>query len=307
MRFSPNQDQAAFLDMVEKMAASAEAGWRAAAPDWKRFDPAPAFDRLIEESGFLDCALEPTLGLEAAAALTIRLARLPVLVECAASAMTRPRLAPDLPRPVAVIEGDAGAPIRNLPAAKSAIWLGPEGVKAARLEPGAVETVDSLFAYPMGRLARGRVEWKRLDTDPAAARDLWRVAVAAELTGVLWGGLDVVVAHVRDRHQFGRPLGSFQAIQHRLAGAVTRIEAARWLTLKAAKSLDPVDVAIALGWAQDISTRIVNDLHQFMGAMGLTLEHPLHRFTYRARLLRSTFGGAAAAFQAVAARRWRAA
>lgn len=306
MDFTSNEDQSAFLSVLEQMAEGAAAEWKTS-PDWDRYDWSAEFDALLEENGFLDCGTEPTLGPVAAAAMTHRVARLPVLAECAASAMLRPLVGADLPRPFAVIDTRPGDPVRFLPVARTVVCLSGGDIRRAVIPAGAVAPVPSLFAYPMGVLTPGAVTWETLDADPEAVRDTWRTALAAELGGVLKGGLDAVIAHVTQRQQFGRPLGSFQAVQHRLAGAAANVDAIYWLALKAAQGLGSADAAIALGYAQDVSTRIVYDLHQFMGAMGLTLEHPLHRWTYRARLLRSAMGGAAASFQTVADRRWRAA
>jgi hypothetical protein len=304
MQFAPNEDQAAFLSVLEQMMGSETAGWKVS-PELLRYDWSAELDRSLDEGGFYECAAEKTLGLVAAAAMTYRLASLPVLVECAASSMLRPLVAPLLPRPLAVTGHDFSRPIPYLPVARSLIVLGVDGVKAANLSDDAVETIESLYAYPMGVLRTQELEWQHLDADPATVLNVWRAALAAELAGVLKGGIDSVVAHVRDRQQFGRPLGAFQAIQHRLAGAAVKIEAAYWLALKAAQSMNPVDAATALGYAQEASTRIGYDLHQFMGAMGLTLEHPLHRWTYRARLLRSSLGGANENLKSLAAERWR--
>lgn len=307
MRFDPNPDQKAFLSVLEQMMTAPEAAWRTS-PDWSRHVWSGDLDAMIESSGFLDCALEETLGLSAAAAMTYRLASLPVLVECAASSMLRPQWTVDLPRPVAVLEQgrDHAAPF--LPVARSVIFIGEGAIEAATLEHGDVEMLESLYAYPMGRLRdSARLGWRRLDGDPERAKRVWRVALAAELAGVLKGGLDAVVAHVSQRHQFGRPLGSFQTIQHRLAGAAVRIDAAYWLAVKAAQTLDGADAATALGYIQEASTKIIFDLHQFMGAMGLTLEHPLHRWTYRARLLRASMGGGSGNMRRLFAERWAAA
>jgi alkylation response protein AidB-like acyl-CoA dehydrogenase len=191
--------------------------------------------------------------------------------------------------------------------ARSLIWLAADRVQAATLTEGAVAPVESLFAYPMGTVEPEGLEWSTLAADPREAADLWRVATAAELAGLLKGALDSVLEHVRIRQQFGRALGSFQAVQHRLATASLQIEATRLRTLRAAQSGAPEDAAAALGYGQLMATRIGYDLHQFMGAMGLTLEHPLHRWTYRIRLLRSAFGGASGAMQALASHRWEAA
>jgi hypothetical protein len=306
MRFHPNEDQATFLSALEQMMEGKNAAWRTS-PVWNRFDWSSDFDGELEQSEFLNCAAEETLGPVTATAMIYRLASLPIAVECAASSLLRPQFAPSLPRPLAVVESDAKHAIRFLPVARSALFIGRSQVRACILDEGGATAVESLFAYPMGVLTR-KPDWQRVDADPEMVRDRWRVAIAAELAGALKGGLDAVVAHVRERHQFGRPLGSFQAIQHRLAVAAAKVEGGYWLALKAAQNLDRADAATALGYMQEASTKVVYDLHQFMGAMGLTLEHPLHRWTYRARLLRSSLGGAAENLRAVATKkRWRAA
>jgi hypothetical protein len=306
MRLEPNEDQATFRTVLEQMMGAPEAGWKVAS-DWARFDWSAELDAKLEANEFYDCAAEPSLGLVTAADMTYRLASLPVLVECAASSMLRPSFFPQLPRPLAVIEAGAQQPVRFLPLAKSAILLGTDRIMTATLSQNAVKPVESLFAYPMGVLNTTELDWQPVDADPEILRDTWRVAVAAEIAGALKGGLDAVVAHVTQRHQFGRPLGSFQTIQHRLAGAAAKIEACYWLALKASARLGHADAVTALGYAQEASTKVIYDLHQFMGAMGLTLEHPLHRWTYRVRLLRSSLGGASANLKAVSAKRWRAA
>jgi alkylation response protein AidB-like acyl-CoA dehydrogenase len=306
MQFEPNEDQRAFLSVLEQITRSEEAAWKVS-PEHRHFDWSVELDAALEKNGFFDCAAEETLGLVTGAAMTYRLATLPVAVECAASATLRALFAPHLPRPVAVIEGDTDRAAPFLPVAKSVICIGRSDVRAATLGVDTVEPTETLFAYPMGVLKTTELDWQPIDAEPEAVCDAWRIALAAETAGVLKGGLDAVVAHVRERHQFGRPLGSFQTIQHRLAGAAVKIEAAYWLVLKAAQRREPADAATALGYVQEASTKIIYDLHQFMGAMGLTLEHPLHRWTYRARLLRSSLGGASANLRDVSNRRWRAA
>ena len=190
--------------------------------------------------------------------------------------------------------------------ARSVLLVDAQTVSVEALKDGDAVPVDSAFAYPMGVLTHpDRLAWKQLDgASVDQVHTLWRLGVAAEISGCLQSGLDSVVAHVTERRQFGRPLGSFQAIQHRLAAAASAIQGARWLALKAAHAGTAVDAATAAGFAQGISTRICYDLHQFMGAMGLTLEHPLHRWTYRVKLLRSDLGGAERQFQQLADMVW---
>lgn len=306
MRFVYNEDQITFFTVLDQMLGAAEAEFRTVA-DWGRFDYGAALDARLEENGFFDAAGVAELGLVAAAEMIYKVAQVPVAVDCAASALLRPSLGADLPRPLAVTVDDAPGAIRFLPMAGAMLSITDRGVRVAEVPEGAARPVESLYAYPMGVVAADALTWRNLDADPAALRILWQVAIAAELSGVLKGGLEAVLAHVRDRQQFGRPLGSFQGVQHRLAAAAVRIDGARLQTLRAAQSRSAEDAASALGYAQSVATQIGYDLHQFMGAMGLTLEHPLHRWTYRARLLRADLGGAAAAFGAYADARWGAA
>src|SRR5690606_11586114 len=217
MRFVPNEDQAAFLTVLDQM-IEPHRSWHVS-PDWSRHDWSTELDGALEASGFYDCAAEESLGLPAAAIMTYRLASLPVLVESAASSMVRALFASDLPRPVAVIDGRVDSITPYLPVARSVIRIGNDGVYSAVLPEGAVKEVESIFAYPMGVLATDGLDWQHVEADSAVIRDAWRVGLAAEMADCLKGGLDAVVTHVRDRHQFGRPLGSFQSIQHRLAGA----------------------------------------------------------------------------------------
>ncbi|MCC5987093.1 MAG: hypothetical protein JJT95_05375 [Pararhodobacter sp.] len=304
MRFELNEDQIVFFDALDAMVNTADAGFRAAT-GWERFDWADGLDSRIAANGYFDVGAEAEFGGHTAAELVFRLARLPVVVESAASAMLRPFLGADLPRPLAVTTTAGNEAIRFLPVARSLIRLERGGVSHAAVTSDKVAPLESLFAYPMGRLTGG-ADWKPLPCDPAQMMVLWQIATAAEIAGNLSGALASVLEHVRVRTQFGRPLGSFQGMQHRLAMASVKIEGAHLLTLKAAQSLAPVDAATALGNAQQISTAICYDLHQFMGAMGLTLEHPLHRWTYRARLLRVSLGGASRNLADGARQRWRA-
>jgi alkylation response protein AidB-like acyl-CoA dehydrogenase len=70
--------------------------------------------------------------------------------------------------------------------------------------------------------------------------------------------------------------------------------------LKAAGTADDGDAALAASHAQDSATRVVYDLHQMLAAMGMTLEHPLHLWTYRLKALLSELGGRGGQARAVA-------
>lgn len=303
MRFDLNEDQATFATVLDQILAAPEAEF-APQEGWARFDHGAALDAALDQNGFFDAAGEGALGAVMGAEMIARIAARPVAIECAASALLRALLAPDLPRPVAVLEGANPGATRFACEAKSIIWITESAVCAAPLPEGAARPVESLFAFPMGEIDTGALDWSPLAASADEARQLWRVALGAEIVGAMRGGLEAVLDHVRQREQFARPLGGFQAVQHRLAEVAVRLEAGHLMVLRAAQSGAAGDAALALAHLQNAAQKTTYDLHQFMGAMGLTLEHPLHRWTYRIRLLRSMLGGAPRQFEAYADARW---
>ena len=305
MNFEPDDDQRAFLDAVEKLAA----GHAATPAIAERLQTSDALENDLAQSGFFEAMQIDELGPVAATAMVVALARMPLCTELVASALIAPWLCPGRPRPFAVLWEHDDAPTRFLPVARTLIRVRAAQVDVACIDAGDVTPVESLFAYPMGVLKQpSAIGWERLpDADAARVRDGWRVGLAAEAAGCLGAALDAVLAHVKERRQFGRPLGAFQAVQHRLAECAALVAGVKWLALHAAGSASPLDAALAAGQAQEIARKVAYDLHQFMGAMGLTLEHPLHRWTYRTKLLASDLGGAARQFTAAAQAAWPAA
>jgi alkylation response protein AidB-like acyl-CoA dehydrogenase len=77
-----------------------------------------------------------------------------------------------------------------------------------------------------------------------------------------------------------------------------------WLALRAAGTADPADAALAALHAQEAAKRVTYDFHQFLGAMGMTLEHPLHLWTYRLKALTAELGGRGGNALAAAAALW---
>lgn len=303
MNFQPNEEQLAFLGALDKLLAQD----KAEAVDGRRSFFSAGLDAALESSGLLDAAGLEEFGVVAAALLVDEVSRLPVIVEAGASAFVRPVVCPEWPRPLAVIAGAIDRPARFLCEARSVLFIGERETRIAALGPGDCAPTDRFFAYPMGRLVdpdecHGRAA-KCGDRDEV--RRLLQIAIACEIAGALQGALDSVTEHVKNRRQFGRPLGSFQGVQHRLAGSATSIAACRLLARKAADVGRAEDALLALGYAQDCAPRILYDLHQFMGAMGLTLEHPLYRWTYRVKLLVSELGGASRQLRDVSGTVWR--
>jgi alkylation response protein AidB-like acyl-CoA dehydrogenase len=117
--------------------------------------------------------------------------------------------------------------------------------------------------------------------------------------------LDVTVAYLKQRRQFGRHIGSFQAVQHRLAECAIDVEASRWLALEAAHRGAPREAtATAAAYALQAAGRVFSETHQLSGAIGFTRDHPLHVFSMRLPALRLELGGPSAHAREAAAARW---
>ncbi|HKR87070.1 MAG TPA: acyl-CoA dehydrogenase family protein [Phenylobacterium sp.] len=305
MKYALTDDQASVLAGLDQLLG----GFDSAPPtEPVLFEYAAALDQTLAESGFLDIAREDGFSPLDAALIVERLARLPQVVEAAASSIVAPAVGvPAGTRPVALLSGPLTRAARYLPMAR--VLLADRGDHALmiKVEPDNVETVETLFAYPYGKLkSLDGLEQTRIE-DVAALRRRWRIALAAEAAGCMASAIDAILEHVKTRQAFGQPLGAFQAIQHRLAMAAETAEATKYLAFRAAWSDLESDAAIAAGFAQTRTAQLAYDLHQFAGAMSLTLEFPLHLWTYRLRALAGELGGGSRQARAAALATWGAA
>lgn len=115
--------------------------------------------------------------------------------------------------------------------------------------------------------------------------------LAVEQVGVAQWSLDTTVAYLKDRHQFGRPIGSFQALKHRMAQVWRRIGLARAAALAAADALaedtDPHEiatvVAVAASYCSETAVFAAEEMVQLHGGIGMTWEHPAHLYLGRAK------------------------
>jgi alkylation response protein AidB-like acyl-CoA dehydrogenase len=135
-----------------------------------------------------------------------------------------------------------------------------------------------------------------------AARELLErgaVAYAAELLGAGERVLEMAVAYAKDRVQFGRPIGSFQAVKHRLADALVDVEGMRSAVYWAAWCLASGDAerslaaSTAKAWCSDAARRVAASGLQVHGGIGFTWEHDLHLYLKRVELDGWSFGDAA--------------
>jgi alkylation response protein AidB-like acyl-CoA dehydrogenase len=140
----------------------------------------------------------------------------------------------------------------------------------------------------LGRLNQG---W------PVVKEALQRATAAkcAEMVGGAQAALEMTVKYAKERVQFNRPIGSFQAIQHYCANMVTDVDGARFISYKAAWELSeglPAarDVAIAKAWTGEAYGRVTLLAHQIFGAIGFTMDHDIHLYYRRAKAGEIMFG-----------------
>ena len=132
------------------------------------------------------------------------------------------------------------------------------------------------------------------------------VLACAELIGVSRRALELTVDYVSTRKQFGAPIGSFQAIQHKLADVLLSIDSAEALTRFAAWSADHdsrqfVELATAAkGYCSDVLPRAIESTLQAHGGIGFTYEYDLHLYLRRAQMAASLFGTADERYQKLA-------
>jgi alkylation response protein AidB-like acyl-CoA dehydrogenase len=129
---------------------------------------------------------------------------------------------------------------------------------------------------------------------------LGRVGLAAEHVGMIEALLDMTREHLAVRHQFDRPLASFQAIKHRLADLLVDLERARSSARYAAVVFDQdpfsaeLPSAVAAAVCTDAVIRVAHEAVQLHGGIGFTWEHPAHYYLRRALADEAVFGSARA-------------
>lgn len=131
---------------------------------------------------------------------------------------------------------------------------------------------------------------------PSAALELAAVALAAEQVGGAQRCLEAAVGHARRRIQFGRPIGSFQAVKHLCAGMLLEVESARSAAYYAARAVDrggpalAEAAAVAQSCCSDSYVKVATDSLHVHGGLGFTWDHDAHLYFKRARSSRLLFG-----------------
>jgi 3-oxochol-4-en-24-oyl-CoA dehydrogenase len=183
---------------------------------------------------------------------------------------------------------------------------GPAPYYVARDAPGctltAMPTVEGRRLAALS-LEDARADLIRSSNVPGDAvevlHNLALIALSAELLGVMEQAQEMTLDYLRLRKQFGKPIGSFQALQHQAASMYVRIEATRSLMYQVAANNDAwrIDPAMAIAVkakASEEALYVTKACIQLHGAIGFTDEHDIGLYLKRAMLLSSLFGNAAA-------------
>jgi alkylation response protein AidB-like acyl-CoA dehydrogenase len=205
-----------------------------------------------------------------------------------------------------VLDGDAAGIL--LVAARA-----PDGIGLFEVDPDQggvsrepVTTMDTTRRLAVVRLdgAAGHRLGAPGAGDPAAAtqaalaraRDLACIALSAEQVGAARQALDLTVAYTKVRTQFGRVIGGFQALQHRMADLHVLVESARSLSYAAAQAAagrapdTGLRAAAAKVYCSEALQRVAAEMIQLHGAIGITWEHAAHRYLKRAHGAAQLFG-----------------
>jgi alkylation response protein AidB-like acyl-CoA dehydrogenase len=191
------------------------------------------------------------------------------------------------PNDPALVADAEGAAVLVLPVEDAG---GLVEAKDAEIEP--LELIDATRSY--ARVSAPEAEPIQVETG------LYRgmVATSAELVGLSQKALEMAVAYAKEREQFGRPIGSYQAVSHRCANMLYDVEEARSLTYYAAWCADaePESLVLAAHMAKarssDTAASVTNAALQVFGGIGFTWEHDLHFLLKRAEVMSQILGTA---------------
>lgn len=229
------------------------------------------------------------------------------LVDHVVATRAHPHPPPDL------VDGSAAAALALQPA-QDGVWrLVPAGAIAHVVVGLDGDDLVAVRTEPPGSGPRNHADAPLADRSTVGEREVigdrltfadalleWKLLQAAQLGGLAARALEIVTAYVKDRTQFGRPVGAFQAVQHGLADCVGPIEGVRLLAAKAAWAHgegagDPIDVAhgefddagvlatMAFAFATETAAMVTKKAVQYHGSYGVAREFDIQLYHRRAR------------------------
>jgi alkylation response protein AidB-like acyl-CoA dehydrogenase len=200
---------------------------------------------------------------------------------------------------VAYVKDGAAALVPDVDSASIVVFVeGGNATVVPASEAGAerADTIDSTRRFFRVQAPNGAGE--ALDGDASAAIGAVAVAISAETVGAAQRSMEMAVEYAKDRQQFGRPIGAYQAVSHRCAQMLLEVESARSATLYAAWAADhepeslQLAASMAKAYSSDAGWRVTASALQVHGGIGFTWEHDLHFFLKRAKTNGHLFGTA---------------
>ena len=244
----------------------------------------------LDEAGFLDAARQagPIEGVLVAERAAEALACAPVVARALVAPLAGIH---DLPAAVGLADRTHGAMVRYGAECEAFLVLADDQALLATSDQVEIQPVEASFGpgYALVTVKQGR----ELGADAASRlRRAWQVGIAVEAAATMLPAIAKTVEHVTERQQFGHPIGSFQAVQHRLARAYVMAEGSKWLARRAAWHHDEEFVtASAATFACQSAEVTYTNTQQVSGAIGVTSEHGLVLWTLRLLALRTALGG----------------
>jgi alkylation response protein AidB-like acyl-CoA dehydrogenase len=191
---------------------------------------------------------------------------------------------------------DAGVASTIVVVARDGVYVVDADAPGVRITPMAgMDLTRKLYTVSLTDVAGDRLE---ADAGLERALEVATTALAAEMVGGMQRTLDLTVDYAKTRKQFGKPIGSFQAVQHQCADMYLETESARSAVYYAAVALQDgapdasAAVSIAKLYASDASRTVGNRGIQVHGGMGFTWENDLHLYYRRAKASETMLGDA---------------
>ncbi|MGI8920269.1 MAG: acyl-CoA dehydrogenase family protein [Solirubrobacteraceae bacterium] len=188
-----------------------------------------------------------------------------------------------------VLVPDAGAAeIIVVVGAGGRLWLIEKGDRVEVTPTPGLDPTRKLYALELDGAPADELRGGNGQTVTRAHAQI-ATALAAESVGIAQRAMEMAVSYAKDREQFDRPIGAYQAVSHRCAQMLLEVEGARSAVLHAAWALDhdpesaPLAAAMAKAYASDCGFRVTASSLQVHGGIGFTWEHDLHFLLKRAK------------------------
>jgi len=252
----------------------------------------------LSRSGGRSGVLDSSLVIE-------HLSKAACIVPVATQALVLPLLfAQDGAEIATIKDSSSDGPYRFAGEATILIAFEGDAARAYPIDPAESSSVRSNYVYPLA--IPGPPRGRALASAPAAAvRRRQRIGIAAECVGAMDATLAKLVHYLSNREAFGRKLGSFQALQHRLSELSVLLESARWLSREAAWLDDDESSALGAAYCTKAARRFSWEAHQLCGARGFSIEFGLYEHTLRLQMLSTEAGSIQAHADAAARIAWK--